>query len=121
MWFVFILLWVYSSLAGLFFCIWSTIMAPSYLDKIDCSDQPLDISFHPQRENLLAVGLVDGTVEGRCETRIHDNNGVSHTNEEKQESCVSDLQRYNMRQMYLNRCCFLVVSMCVVPRIIVYI
>ena len=78
MWFVFILLWLYSSRV-VFFGIWSTIMAPSYLDKIDCSDQPLDISFHPQRENLLAVGLVDGTVEGRCETRIHDNKRVFRT------------------------------------------
>jgi hypothetical protein len=35
-----------------------------YLDSIECSDQPLDISFHPKRENLVAAALVDGTVEG---------------------------------------------------------
>lgn len=34
-----------------------------YLDAIECSEQPLDISFHPNRENLVACALVDGTVE----------------------------------------------------------
>jgi len=31
--------------------------------SIECSDQPLDLSFHPSKANLVAVGLVDGTVE----------------------------------------------------------
>lgn len=30
---------------------------------IECSDQPLDLSFHPSRSTLVAAGLVDGTVE----------------------------------------------------------
>ena len=30
---------------------------------VECSDQPLDFSFHPSRKNLVAAGLVDGTVE----------------------------------------------------------
>jgi len=37
-------------------------MASSAL-SIECSDQPLDLSFHPSRSSLVAVGLVDGTVE----------------------------------------------------------
>lgn len=31
--------------------------------KIDCSAQPLDFSFHSENPNILAAGLVDGTVE----------------------------------------------------------
>ena len=30
---------------------------------IECSDQPLDISFHPTVPHVVAAGLVDGTVE----------------------------------------------------------
>ncbi|KAL7579841.1 hypothetical protein ACA910_004854 [Epithemia clementina (nom. ined.)] len=30
---------------------------------IKCSDQPLDISFHPSNPHIVAAGLVDGTVE----------------------------------------------------------
>lgn len=30
---------------------------------VECSDQPLDISFHPSRPSILAAALVDGTVE----------------------------------------------------------
>ena len=33
------------------------------LCAVKCSDQPLDISFHPQRPHIVAAGLVDGTVE----------------------------------------------------------
>jgi hypothetical protein len=42
--------------------------APKYLDSIECSDQPLDISFHPNQAHLVAAALVDGTVEGETET-----------------------------------------------------
>jgi WD40 repeat protein len=31
--------------------------------SIECSDQPLDFSFHPVNPNLVAAALVDGTVE----------------------------------------------------------
>jgi hypothetical protein len=34
--------------------------------KIDCSAQPLDFSFHSENPNILAAGLVDGTVESMC-------------------------------------------------------
>eukprot|EP00980_Cylindrotheca_fusiformis_P029672 scaffold23685_cov206-Cylindrotheca_fusiformis.AAC.2 len=34
-----------------------------YLDAIECSNQPFDISFHPNRDHLVACALVDGTVE----------------------------------------------------------
>ena len=37
-------------------------MAARKLDPIDCSDQPLDIAFHPSKP-LMAAGLVDGTIE----------------------------------------------------------
>jgi WD40 repeat protein len=31
--------------------------------QIECSSQPLDISFHPSRPHLVAAALVDGTIE----------------------------------------------------------
>ena len=31
--------------------------------NIECSDQPLDVSFHPARETIVAAALVDGTLE----------------------------------------------------------
>jgi hypothetical protein len=36
----------------------------SSLNAIECSDQPLDVSFHPERETIVAAALVDGTLEG---------------------------------------------------------
>ncbi|KAI2513739.1 hypothetical protein MHU86_522 [Fragilaria crotonensis] len=30
---------------------------------VECSDQPLDLAFHPINPNLMAAGLVDGTIE----------------------------------------------------------
>jgi hypothetical protein len=33
------------------------------LDSIDCSAQPLDLSFHPSKENVLVAALADGTIE----------------------------------------------------------
>jgi hypothetical protein len=30
---------------------------------IECSDQPLDVSFHPTKSTLVAAALVDGTLE----------------------------------------------------------
>lgn len=38
-------------------------MTTKYLDSIECSDQPLDLAFHPKRHNILAAALVDGTLE----------------------------------------------------------
>lgn len=38
-------------------------MAAQVLKPVECSAQPLSLAFHPERENLVAVGLVDGTVE----------------------------------------------------------
>ena len=40
-----------------------------YLHSIECSAQPLDLSFHPKKDNLLAVALVDGTVEGKTKKK----------------------------------------------------
>jgi len=31
--------------------------------SIECSDQPLDLAFHPSNSNLVAAALVDGTIE----------------------------------------------------------
>jgi hypothetical protein len=35
-----------------------------YVPSIETSYQPLDISFHPTRDNLVAAALVDGSLEG---------------------------------------------------------
>jgi len=51
------------------------------LDPIDCSSQPLDISFHPKHDHLMAAALVDGTVE------MHD---FSPTNGEEQSDDDSE-------------------------------
>ena len=32
---------------------------------VECSDQPLDLVFHPTNPNFMAAGLVDGTIEGK--------------------------------------------------------
>ena len=32
--------------------------------SVECSDQPLDVVFHPTNPSIMAVGLVDGTIEG---------------------------------------------------------
>ena len=37
---------------------------PPYLAYIETSFQPLDISFHPERDDLVATALVDGSLEG---------------------------------------------------------
>jgi hypothetical protein len=39
-------------------------MSKLYLQSIECSAQPLDLSFHPTLDYLVAAALVDGTVEG---------------------------------------------------------
>lgn len=43
--------------------------------SIECSDQPLDVAFHPNKTTLLAAALVDGTVE------IHDFHELLNTGE----------------------------------------
>ena len=35
-----------------------------YVSRIETSYQPMDIAFHPHRDNLLAAALVDGSLEG---------------------------------------------------------
>jgi len=46
------------------------------LDSIDCSAQPLDLSFHPSKENVLVAALADGTIE------IHDIDPPNDDNDE---------------------------------------
>ena len=35
----------------------------TFQQSIDCSAQPLDLSFHPNREYVMAAALADGTIE----------------------------------------------------------
>ena len=42
---------------------YSITMTDSQPESIECSAQPLDLSFHPQREHIVAAALVDGTLE----------------------------------------------------------
>ena len=44
-------------------------MAAQILKPIDCSVQPLDISFHPSK-HVVAAALVDGTVECELQNQI---------------------------------------------------
>lgn len=37
----------------------------SYVSHIETSYQPLDIAFHPNRDNLVAAALVDGSLESK--------------------------------------------------------
>jgi WD40 repeat protein len=45
------------------FVITAAMARASTPDSIECSAQPFDLSFHPQRQYLVAAALVDGTVE----------------------------------------------------------
>ena len=59
-----------------------------YWDSVECSDQPLDFSFHPKRENILAAALVDGTLE------VHDirrEEGSGDEEEDEPDSILSSL------------------------------
>eukprot|EP00934_Nitzschia_sp_Nitz4_P003509 Nitzschia sp. Nitz4//scaffold189_size62959//9772//11385//NITZ4_006302-RA/size62959-augustus-gene-0.71-mRNA-1//1//CDS//3329539878//3499//frame0 len=54
-----------------------------YLQNIECSDQPLDFSFHPKRSNLLAAALVDGTLE------VHDIRKQPDDDDDEPDSILS--------------------------------
>jgi len=56
----------------------------SYVSSIETSCQPLDISFHPTRSNLIATALVDGSLE------VHDINDVEDEGDEY-DSLLSSL------------------------------
>jgi WD40 repeat protein len=50
--------------------------------SIECSDQPLDVSFHPSRPHLVAAALVDGTIEVHdFDYLVGDNNKNAKNNE----------------------------------------
>jgi WD40 repeat protein len=57
------------------------------LHQIDCSDQPLDLSFHPTRNHIVAAALVDGTVE------VHDFDEVIAIASNQHEPRQGTLQR----------------------------
>lgn len=38
--------------------------------SIDCSAQPLDLSFHPNSEFVLAAALADGTIESEYKNTV---------------------------------------------------
>ena len=45
------------------FFVLSTMAMSSAALSIECSDQPLDLAFHPSRASLLVAALVDGSLE----------------------------------------------------------
>ena len=49
-------------------------------ESIECSAQPLDLSFHPHREHLVAAALVDGTLE------VHDFSPSTPSEDEEDEN-----------------------------------
>jgi WD40 repeat protein len=53
-------------------------------DSIECSAQPFDLSFHPQRQHLVAAALVDGTVE------VHDFSSPP-TEDDENDTIVSSI------------------------------
>jgi len=67
-------------------------MASSAL-SIECSDQPLDLSFHPFKENLVAVALVDGTLElhdfAQLEARSQDAAALAADDDDDFDTIVS--------------------------------
>jgi hypothetical protein len=40
----------------------------TFQQSIDCSAQPLDLSFHPNREYVMAAALADGTIESESKS-----------------------------------------------------
>ena len=44
--------------------------------QIECSEQPLDLAFHPNAPGIVAVGLVDGTVEVHDFTEFLEQDGA---------------------------------------------
>lgn len=55
--------------------------------SIECSDQPLDIAFHPSRASLLVAALVDGTLEVHDLAELADDRLVD--NEDEPDSLIS--------------------------------
>lgn len=62
-----------------------------YWESIECSDQPLDIGFHPKRENILAAALVDGTLEIHDIIRREDSSGDHDDSDDEPDSILSSL------------------------------
>lgn len=56
---------------------------PSHL-RVECSEQPLDFCFHPTKPYVLAVALVDGTVE------VHDVSELISTNGDVETTSADD-------------------------------
>ena len=52
--------------------------------SIECSDQPLDLSFHPLRSTIIAAALVDGTIE------VHDFSELIETADISTSSTTGD-------------------------------
>ena len=62
-----------------------------YLDAVECSDQPLDFAFHPKRDNILAVGLVDGSLE------VHDIRRETNDDDDEPDSILSSLSLHTQQ------------------------
>ena len=61
-----------------------------FLDSIECSEQPLDFAFHPTRSNIIAAGLVDGTLEVH-DVQIDEDEINDGDDEESPESLLSSV------------------------------
>lgn len=63
-----------------------------YVSQVETSFQPMDISFHPHRDNLLATALVDGSLE------VHDfrkHQDINAEDDDEFESLLSSLSLHS--------------------------
>jgi len=66
-------------------------MATRVLDPVECSAQPLDIAFHPSKE-ILAAGLVDGTVEFHDYSLNMNSNVARKENADEDDTILSSIE-----------------------------
>lgn len=64
-----------------------------YVSHVETSFQPMDISFHPYRDNLLATALVDGTLEVHDFRKYQDIN--AEYNDDEHDSLLSSLSLHS--------------------------
>jgi hypothetical protein len=69
---------------------------------IECSDQPLDLTFHPTKPTLLAVALVDGTVEVHDFASSSDEAQVNEKDDEEDDTIVSSTAVHSQRLTPIN-------------------
>lgn len=69
-----------------------------HFESIECSAQPFDLSFHPQREYIVAAALVDGTLE------VHD---FAPTDDDENDTILSSISLANKQK---TSCCAVLFS-----------